>query len=365
MFDRALYYPHIALADSSWVKAACLFYDALYRIVPDGIEPQDSDDLKPLVEAGRIGRRIDPVPYAAQASERFLRKLGDWNAAALTPEAGAYQDLTRIHSDKTDERVRALFREAGYAEENEWIHVPTELASNFMLYLASQIATMNELALVTGDWGAWTGTTYFNLDGQIDEFVMNLGESPEPGGEAFGLFGLIMSQLVPINIEEIPSSAIAAFREKRRDEIGLFRASIVALRDELQRLDAPEIRIDAIHDRVRDYQAAQAQYQRSADILKAKGWFGVSLMGFSAPVQFGQLLGIPLASTIALGATGLAVGGLFNIANTKEELRRLRSQTPASFITELTRSFKKYTGVRGGGDVNFHAFNCMEEYVND
>ncbi len=113
MFDRALYYPHISLSDSAWVKAAALFYDALYRIVPDGIEPEDSDELKPLLEAGHIGRRIDPVRYAAQASERFLSKLDDWNAAALTPQEGEYEEMTRIHADKTDERVRALFREAG------------------------------------------------------------------------------------------------------------------------------------------------------------------------------------------------------------------------------------------------------------
>ena len=88
-------------------------------------------------------------------------------------------------------------------------------------------------------------------------------------------------------------------------------------------------------------------------------------MGFPAPLIFGQLLSIPSASTVALGTAGLAIGGLFNIQNTKEELRKLNDKNPASFLVEMRTSFKRYTSARGGGDMNFHGFNCMEEYVND
>jgi hypothetical protein len=99
-------------------------------------------------------------------------------------------------------------------------------------------------------------------------------------------------------------------------------------------------------------------------LSKRKDGLGFFL-GFPAPISLGQLFNIPFASTVALAAAGIAIGGLFNIKNTKEELRKLQKENPASFLVNLNRDFKKYTSFRAGGDANYHAYNCMEEYVND
>lgn len=344
-----------------------LFYDSIYRIVPDNVIPDDAEELNPLLEEGAIGRMIDPAPYSKKASDDFLSKIADWSAAALTFDSEDENQISRIHSDKTDERVRELFKEAGFKSENNWMYVPTAIASNFMLYMASDIAQKNQLSLITADWGAWTGTSYFGVNGQIDDFIINIGKdscSDEPS-ESFGLFGLLVSELVPLNISEIPSEKILEFRNKRRPEIAQFRTCMGELRAELSKLDSQDVKVGIIREKANELIRAQEQYKASADILKAKGWFGVSLMGFPAPLIFGQLMSIPSASTVALGAAGLAIGGLFNIQNTKEELRKLNEKNPASFLMEMRRSFKGYTRARGGGDMNFHAYNCMEEYVND
>ncbi|MDD2540993.1 MAG: DUF6236 family protein [Desulfuromonadaceae bacterium] len=366
MEQNALYYPHIGLHNPSWIKAMALFYDNIYRIVPDNVIPEDSAELQPLLEEGSIGKMIDPAKYSRQASEEFLAKIEDWSAAALCCSDEEEQALSRLHTDKTDERVRELFREAGFKEENNWMYVPTALASNFMLYMANLIGTQNKLSLITSDWGAWTGTSYFGLNGQIDESIISLGDGADNAySEAFGLFGLILSELIPMNISEIPANDILTFREKRQDEINNFRTCMYELREELSKLESQEVRVGTIQNKAKELIRAQEQYKASADIIKAKGWFGVSLMGFPAPMIFGQLLSIPHASTVALGAAGLAIGGLFNIQNTKEELKKLNQQNNASFLVELRKSFKGYTRARGGGDMNYHAFNCMEEYVND
>ena len=57
-----------------------------------------------------------------------------------------------------------------------------------------------------------------------------------------------------------------------------------------------------IERKTRSLIRAQEEYKSSADVLKAKGWFGVSLMGFPAPLVFGKLLSIPAASTVSLAA---------------------------------------------------------------
>ncbi|MCK5721653.1 MAG: hypothetical protein KAI84_03890, partial [Gammaproteobacteria bacterium] len=102
MHSHALYYPHIALIDDSWIKAMSMLYDSIYRIVPDGIIPDDNPNLQPLLEEGAIGRMINPSGYARDASEVFLSKVdGEWNAAALYPSDEDF-DISRLHTDKID-----------------------------------------------------------------------------------------------------------------------------------------------------------------------------------------------------------------------------------------------------------------------
>ena len=367
MQKNALYYPHIGLHNPALIKAMALFYDNIYRIVPDNVIPEDAEELNPLLEEGAIGRMIDPAPYSKKASEQFLSKIEDWSAAALTFDAEDEDRISRLHCDKTDERVRELFKEAGFKSENSWMSVPTAIASNFMLYMARDIAQKNQLSLITSDWGAWTGTSYFGVNGQIDDFIINIGKDSctDETSESFGLFGLLLSELVPTNIAEIPSKKILEFREKRRPEIYQFRSCMDELRAELSKLDSQDVRVGVIQEKAKELIRAQDQYRASADIIKAKTWFGVSLMGFPAPLVFGQLFAIPSSSTVALGVASLAIGGLFNIQGSKEEVRKLNENNPASFLVQLTKSFRSYTNTRGGGDMNFHAYNCMEEYVND
>lgn len=364
---NALYYPHIAFKNPGWIKAMALYYDNVYRIVPNNIVPDDSDELKPLLEEGCIGKAISPAKYAKRASEEFLEKKADWSAAALSCMDEEKDPIIKLHTQKIDERVRELFHEAGFIVDNDWINVPMSLASNFMLYMANEIASENHLSLITGEWAAWTGTSYFGLNGKIDEFVSTIGADDwtmeEP--EKFGLYGLFLDKLTPVMISDIPSEKIVGFRQKRRDEINLFRQCMEDLRNELIAVESREIRMDIIQDKANALVRAQEQFRKSADIIGAKEWFGVSMMGFPAPLAFSQMFSIPSSSTVALALAGLAIGGLYNIYNSKEEIRKLKKESPASFLVEFNKSFKNYTFARGGGDMNYHAYNCMEEFVCD
>ncbi len=364
--ENALYYPHIALKNPQLIKAMALYYDNIYRIVPSHIEPNDPEELKPLLEDGRIGKKINPIPYVSETSHNFLEKKDEWRAAALSHNDDSEEPIVRLHMEKTDEHVRNLFREAGFEEDHDWMQVPTRFASNYMLYMANEIASRNNLSLITGDWGAWTGTTYFGINGRVDEFITAIGiDDRSSEDESFGLFGLLINNLSPVNISSIPANKIVEFRQRRKDEIEQFRHCVQDLREELLSVEEHDIRVDIIKQKAEDLAKAQKDYQKSADIINARKWFGTSFMGFPAPLSFCQFFSLPAASTVALTATGLALGGIFNIHNAKEEIKNLNKKNPASFLIELNRSFKNYTWLRGGGDINFHAYNCMEEYVND
>ena len=365
MQSNALYYPHIGLSDAALVKAMALHFDDIYRIVPIGVAPRDADELAPLLEEGSVGKQIDPAKYSEDASRAFLDGLVSWNAAALTFDDGQRKQLIGLHSAKMDERVRELFREAGFGEDSSWLHVPTDLASNFMLYLATVIGSKNDLALVTSEWSAWTGSTYLGLDGGVDGDFGPFDESPSAPEESFGLFGLLVDELVPGNIADIPAADILRFRERRRDEIQVFRMAIDALRVEMSSIGDQQLKLDAITRRAEALTKAKADYHRSADIIRAKGWFGAGFMGIPAPLGLSSLLGLPAASAAALAISGLAVGAIFNLKHTAEEIRQLNKSTPASFLLSLENlAGSAATGRAGAATMDF-AWRCMEEYVND
>lgn len=288
MLTHALYYPYIDFKDVNWLKSMSMFYDVIYRIVPDGLIPSDNEKLQPLLEDQNIGKIIDPIPYSATASEDFLAELENWNAAGLSP-CDEDIDLSRIHEDKTDEKVKNLFKELGYKETEGWSYVPTELASNYMLYLATEISKRNRLCLLTNEWAPWTATTYFNLNGNIDEFMMAYKSDSKYIEDPYALYSLIISEISPINISEIPSEAIIKFREKRKDEISLFRKYIYELFLELQSIEDPVVRYDRIMEGIKKLEKAKIDYKKSADFIKAKGWIGFSFLGFPAPLSLGQL----------------------------------------------------------------------------
>jgi len=93
----------------------------------------------------------------------FIQKTQYWSAAALSRSQRQGEVLSRIHKDKIDEQVRQLFLEVGYKDSEEWCYVPTELASNYMLYLANAIATSNRLNLITNEWAPCEILTLWHL----------------------------------------------------------------------------------------------------------------------------------------------------------------------------------------------------------
>lgn len=365
MLNNALYYPYIEFTDINWVKAVAMYYENIYRIVPDNIIPADPEALQPLLEDSSVGAMIDPVPYTEGMVDIFLEKTQHWSAAALMATKEEERDFSRLHTNKTDQKVRELFASLGYRETNGWLNIPTELASNYMLFLATEIGRRNQLNLITCEWAPWTATTYFSINGGVDEAMMPYGEGKDFVNDPFALFCLIIGEITPMNICDIPAEKIRDFRVKRKDNIASFRMAVSELYNELQRLEDPKVRYDSIKTKIAQLKKAKAEYQKSADIIKAKGWFGVSFMGFPAPAALGAFFGIPHALTVALAIGGIAIGGLFNIKNTATELRKLQKDNPVSCLVEMRRSFKRYTRFRANGDMNYHAFNCMEEYIND
>ncbi|MCU8005799.1 DUF6236 family protein [Shewanella sp. SM96] len=365
MKNDALFYPQISLDNPRLIKSMALLYDNVYRICPDNVIPDDHPELQALLEEGSIGKIIDPSKYSEEASTQFIEKLGEWDAAALSFED---HQISRLHTGKTDEIVRDMFRDIGFTEENDWMYVPTEFASNFMLYMANIVAKNNNLSLSTNSMEAWTASNYFATNGILGDYLQPPGFDNEYLDDPFAIFNMLISNLTPVNISEIPADKILLFREKRRDEILNFRKCVFDLKEVIANTSDGDISIDRIKGAAKKLAAAQDNYRKSADVIKAKKWFGSTMMGIPAPIALCKLLAIPTATTIGIAATGIAIGGLYSLMASKEEVKKLNKDNPSAFLTVLGRDFKGHCRARGsrmGGDINMTAWNSMQEYVAD
>lgn len=361
MSGNALYYPTISFQDPSWVKAMSLYHDRIYRIIPPSEKAQDHEDLKPLIDTGLIGTGIDPIPYSRDASQLFLEKLkGGWDAASLCGDDEGKEAITRIHSAKVDRQVRDLFKTLGFREDGDWISVPHELASNYMLFLATQIAKKNQLSLLTDSLVPWSATTYFGLDGKM-EYSMPLEELRRSKNGSY-LFGLMIQDLVPINISEIPSDKIAKFKESRRSEIANLKKSIEALYSEISQIEDDSVAADKVLDAISTVRRAVADYRKSADLVNAKGWFGIQMLGVpSSAIGLAKMFNISEIQTAIMVGTGIVLGGIYSLNATKAELAKLTKDNPYSTLALIDEKFNDYKSAA----INKKAYNCLEEYIND
>ncbi len=61
MSNYTLYYPTIEFRNSRWLWSAALLWDRIYRIVPEGYEPQDPRNIQVIVSTPTVDGRFTLV----------------------------------------------------------------------------------------------------------------------------------------------------------------------------------------------------------------------------------------------------------------------------------------------------------------
>ena len=74
MRTDALYFPHIEIPNTEWVKSSLLFWDHIYRIVPSSYSPKDNDEVKKAVDVGLI-RSVNLEPADVQGISKEFREF--------------------------------------------------------------------------------------------------------------------------------------------------------------------------------------------------------------------------------------------------------------------------------------------------
>lgn len=357
--NSALYYPTIEFQDYAWLWNASLLWDRIYRIIPDGYEPDEPENVRRLVEEGEIGIPLHPGAYTREVAHEFLSSVdtGKWQAAALVFEIG--EAYARLHEDKVDVNLRELLIAKGKATaQDEWLHVPTEFEALYMTFLAERISKRNKLHLLSDSQEAWTGATYFKYDGHIESFLRD--------DSAHQLAVLVMRDFLPQNILQLNPMEIVKFRQKYRDERQRFLSAIQNAAREISGCEDERVYEDQIEGLKKEIEEALSDYKKSMGYLKILGWTGIQSVSFPVVTKVGAAIaGRDLApeTLTVISALGVGLGLVSGLADLREKRKRLERECDFSYLLHLRRNWKECAP--RNYDYNYILHRKMEEFIDD
>lgn len=171
--DSILYYPHIEFQCEAWVKSSLLLWDHVYRIVPEGYTPNDSDEIKALVDEDLVRSiKLDDKDREDTFDEflRLCEKIENHKPAGLIPS-----EEDRIHPGKIDSRLYPYLDLIGehFIDEDKWLHLSKDLARGYMFKLSQVVARLRNLNRGTDDMDAWSINPYFCENANFGEFLQD------------------------------------------------------------------------------------------------------------------------------------------------------------------------------------------------
>ncbi len=362
MSKDILYYPTIEFKkeDLYWLWSAALLWDKVYRIVPDEYRVNDCENVKELCSTGEIGIPLSPKRYSTEASKKFMSNIESrkWNAAALTydsEEIKTYDNYNYLHTQKVDVALRNLMLlNKNISQHHEWLVVPCEMANQYMIYLATEMAEKNDLALHTHDNNVWTASTFFLFDDSIQEGVYP-GEGWQEESKTV-IAPMYINKILPINLLDITPSQILRFRKERKDERKRFNEALDAFSDKISKVNDPSILKQLWHDERKEVESALCEYKKSMDIIKVCGWVG----GISSMLTIAtDALGYTDFSKNAIqymGSAGIGLGLLTGLARERSEIK----PPPYSYLSYLSE-----LGKSNFSEYNYNLYRKMEEFIND
>jgi hypothetical protein len=230
---HGLYHPFIHFQNEAWLKLTALYWDGIFRMVPETIVPDDSNEVRVLAESGFIGNR-HPGMGAGHIAEPFRHLLSTrgeqlnrkYGVQPLTP----WRTLDHIHLEKMDEKlVQELIAYRLGRIQGSWLGMQPPLTSVYMTALAEVMAPMigaRPIAEQSIDHIAVSGLTVERLSSAL------LGREEGPAVAQLGndvetaMASLAISYVVPENAGAIPAKQIVQFRREFSEERAQFQTEI-------------------------------------------------------------------------------------------------------------------------------------------
>ncbi len=291
---EALYFPGYEFSSIPWLKVALLYWESILRIVPDGMEPRDTDEVKELIAHGLV-QDASVAAFRHDASGTFTSRMEDLLRArdGTLPEPLEKAPEARIHLTQLDTELVSWLRSRNLlAIEGEWARLPAEVAGLYRITLASVVGRQLFVAPVTDDVPCDVAATYFES-----------GRMTEAGGavpvDGFAWAHLAVPFPSPQVARVLSVKNLLRVRERYAAQRRDFRSKVQTAATAIATLPsahAIQAHLDALGREIAEDVSVQQQALRAARVREAWTYLQVG-----APVSIGTGLSV-------LGAPPLIVG---------------------------------------------------------
>lgn len=235
MAANALYFPYINVPNSTWFSRLLLYWDSVSAIIPyeysedPGLLDRHTRDLlrADLVHQVWPGQYTSKIPRFVDDFIEYLEGLGDIRTLRL--QRFASTPGSRIHFEKLADLGREL-ELLGLARriDDSWFEVEVMTGDEFMAYLASAIASVDEQGLspITDDVGNLS--SFLGKERQFEARV-------EP------LRVAVLRSALPAPRGEITVDDIRSFKDKHHDRLFDFRNWVETELGRLAAIHDPEL----------------------------------------------------------------------------------------------------------------------------
>lgn len=349
--NRVLYYPTIEFSDENFLRRSLLLWDRVYRIVPQGYNPNDSDFVKGLIDEGLVVNLTPSQKYAQETADKLKDLIySPTHAAGLSTSTILPQNndaiATRLHYSKVNNTIKKLFYDFGLRLDNQgFYHVSPEFASYYMLLLAQGMATHRRINLATDSKEIWSVTPYFTEKGNFGEH-----SSDNDGQKALG--SLVLPNLFPEGIATATAKDIIQLSNTMRDQRAFLREKVSGLMNILSTTETPEELTTECAIFMTEVDKAKEEFRNSNKFWQS-----------GAPTS-ALTVGLPYAATL-YGAFQNMIGAFGGFALSTiayfKDYRAVKQRRNASYAAYLV-GLEDKSQPSGIAD---YASMALDEFIND
>lgn len=327
-YGKALYYPYIHFQDDRWLKTAALYYDGLFRMVPDGYRPQDNETVKRMIgelgfvedletwdAANEIARPF--LDYFEQAFGRQKQRAALYSKLAVE---GQGSDLRSIHHSKMSYFLMHRLQDMGLVKIHHtnrpgFIEMERATAALYMTYLANHLSDRKHAPVVTDN-------PFFHplLRGMASE-------APRPDTGSM-LASMVILTAIPEPVEDLPISKIKKFRDKHADERLLFYEEVNSLVKDLKGVTDTDTLEHIIRNKERKITIATDNLARSYKSVGINA--GTGLFSLSVPT-------VVAGAGVAAVAGGVGVLFVGKAIAAAVEYKKAKMASPYAYVLSLRR----------------------------
>jgi hypothetical protein len=346
---RALYYPNFS-PDPNWLKCSLLYWDQIYRIVPDAVKEdvfkKDPADCATARKEGLLEVK-DPKDYREGAGEQFRTKL-EPIVRSEEPHHRRWlkrvkaQLTTPIHRGKTprwlhDAKVPTqlkydLQREGLVKHDGDRLAMPHMVAGLYMSCLATEMGNRIRTHVMTDQSVLSEGTESMLFSGTPTQAERDVAD------ERSLLLRLGIRFPKPEAMEAVSMKKLVTFHQKNDRGRQQFREVFDALLANVKTADDPNHLEGILNDARKDLTKAMDQHRSD---LKGLGVTGLwSFLKISVPSMFAAKWLENFAYMPALGVAGLALGAAAALVDIRRQRAKQLAESPWHYAWKVQRTFR-------------------------